>query len=90
MTSDRTHTGIRHTVSLHSEHVYKDNLWVETSVKMNYCAIFRCTTNTGHHREPMMSCVLRFLTNKMLKNWRQMFGGSIYLSFEIAAILGLF
>ena len=50
MMSDRTHTGIRCTVSLHSEHVYKDNFSVETSVKMIYCAIFRCTTNTGHYR----------------------------------------
>ena len=40
VTSDRTHTGIRRTVSLHPEHVYKDNFWVEMSIKMNYCAIF--------------------------------------------------
>ena len=40
VTSDRTRTGIRRTVSLHSEHVYKDTFWVETSINMNYCAIF--------------------------------------------------
>ncbi|KAK2150962.1 hypothetical protein NP493_2702g00007 [Ridgeia piscesae] len=40
VTLDRTHTGIRRTLSLHPEYVYKDNLWVETNVKMNYCAIF--------------------------------------------------
>ena len=34
VTSDRTHTGIRRTVSLHSEHVYKDKFWVEMSVKI--------------------------------------------------------
>ena len=62
-TSDRTHTRIRHTVSLHSEHVYKDNLWVETSVNMNYCAIFLCTTNTGHHRKHTF--ILKFLTSNI-------------------------
>ena len=62
--SDRTHTGIRRTVSLHSEHVYKDNFWVETSINMNYCAIFQCTKNTGHHREHTF--ILRFLTNNIL------------------------
>ena len=55
VTSDRTHTGIRRTVSLHSEHVYKDTFRVETSVKMNYCAILRYTTNTGHHRNTHLS-----------------------------------
>ncbi len=64
VTSDRTHTGIRRTVSLHSEHVYTDNFWVEMSVKINYYAIFRCTTNTGHHREHTF--ILRFLTNNIL------------------------
>ena len=44
VTSDRTHTGTRRTVSLHSEHVCKDNLWVETIVQMNCFAIIRYTT----------------------------------------------
>ena len=67
VTSDRTHTGIRR-VSLHSEHVYMDNVWVETSVNMNYCAIFRCTTNTGHQR---------FLTKKVVEELSQLFRGSL-------------
>ena len=33
------HNGIRRTVSLHSEHVYNDNVWVETSVKINYIIV---------------------------------------------------
>ena len=45
VTLDRTQTGIRHTVSLQAELVYKDNLWIGTSVKINYCTIFRCTTS---------------------------------------------
>ena len=47
--SDRTHIDIRCTHSVHSKNVYKDNFLVERCVKMNYFAIFRCTTNTGHH-----------------------------------------
>ena len=75
MTSDKTHTGIRRTVSLHSEHVYKHNFWVETRIKMNYCVIFRCTTNPGHRREHTF--ILRFLTNKIVqKNLGQWFHGS--------------
>ena len=35
----KAHTGIRRTVSLHSENVYKDNLWFETSVKTNYIIV---------------------------------------------------
>ena len=35
VTSDRTHTGIGRTVSFHSEHIYKDNFWVETSIQLN-------------------------------------------------------
>ena len=48
VTSDRTHTVIRCTVSLHSEHVYNDNIWVKTSIKMNYCAIFRMIQTRTH------------------------------------------
>ena len=73
---DRTHTGIRRTLSLHSEHVYKDNVWVKMSVKINYCAIFRCTTNNDHHRQHIF--ILRFLTNKLFKKkWHQVFHGSL-------------
>ena len=32
------------------QNVYKDNCWIVTNVTMNYCVIFRYTTNTGHHR----------------------------------------
>ena len=55
--SDRTHTGIRRTLSLYSKHVYTDNFSVEMSVKINYYAIFR---GTGHHREH--TSILRFHT----------------------------
>ena len=44
MTSDRRFLSFRAWM------LYKDNVCVETSVIMNCCAIFRCTTNTGHHR----------------------------------------
>ena len=57
---------------------YKDNFMVETSVKMNYCAIFRCTTNTGHYRE--YTFILRFLVEKLTLNV------SRNLSFEIARL----
>ena len=62
MTLDRTHTGIRRTLSLHSKHVYnKDNLWAE----MDY-----------HHREHIF--VLRFNTNHiLLKMLSHMFRGGL-------------
>ena len=41
----------RRTLSTYSEIVYKDSFWVETSVIINYCAIFQCNANTSHHRE---------------------------------------
>ena len=66
VTSEMAHTGIRRTVSLHSEHVYKDNVWVETSVRIKYCAIFRCTTNAGHHRRTYtLSHVLNTLSQNV-------------------------
>ena len=39
VTSNRTHIGIRCTVSLHSEHVYMENLWVEMTIKMDYIIV---------------------------------------------------
>ena len=36
MTSEMVHAGNRQTVSLYSQHVYKDNVWVETCVRMNF------------------------------------------------------
>ena len=44
----REHIGIRETLSLHSEHIYKDKFWDEMSIKVNYCSIFQYTRNTGH------------------------------------------
>ena len=74
--SDRTHTGIRYTLSLHTEHVYKDNFWVEMSVKMNYSAIFQCSPNTGHHGAHAF--ILRFHMNQMfLKHLSCMFNGGL-------------
>ena len=32
----KTHIGIRQTLSLHSEHIYKDKFWGEMSIKVNY------------------------------------------------------
>ena len=43
MTSDRTQIGIRRTICLRLEHVYKVSVWAETNVNIKYCAIFRCT-----------------------------------------------
>ena len=59
MTLDGTHTGIRHILSLQSEHVYKDNILVETSINVNYCAIFRCLWNVkqkSYKNISMVSC----------------------------------
>ena len=39
-------------------------LWVETSVKINYLAIFRYTTNTGHRKKH--AYIYIFHTNQML------------------------
>ena len=72
VTSERSYTGIRRILSLHLEHVYRDNCWIETSVKMNYCAILRYTTNTGHYRQHIS--ILRSRTNQIfLKNESQIF-----------------
>jgi len=35
---------------MHSEHVYKDSVWVEMTIRMNYCAIFWSNTHINHHR----------------------------------------
>ena len=47
LSSERKHTGTRWTLSVNSEYVYKDNIWVSTSVGRNDCAIFRCATKFG-------------------------------------------
>ena len=44
----REHIGISLTLSLHSEHIYKDKFWGERNIKVNYCSIFQCTRNTSH------------------------------------------
>ena len=77
VTSERSYTGIRRTLSLHLEHVYRDNFWIETSVKINYCAILRYTTNTGHYRQHIS--ILRSRTNQIfLKNESQIFRLQIF------------
>ena len=55
-------TDDRHTLSTYSEHVYNEIVLVETSIIINYCAIFRCNANTSHHREQVLF-ILRFHTN---------------------------
>jgi len=63
--------------------VRQDNCWDQT-----HCAIFRCTTNTGHHKE--YTFILKFhMTEMLFKNVSHMFRGGLP-SFEIAAVFGSF
>ena len=63
MTSEMAHTDIKLILSLHSEHVYKDDFCIETNTIMNYCATFRCTTHTGHHREANIYLMIPYESN---------------------------
>ena len=53
----------RRILSTYSEHVYKDIFWVNTSVIINYCTIFRCNANANHNREQILF-ILRFHANQ--------------------------
>jgi len=68
MSSVRTHTGTRWTLSVHSEHIYKDNIWVATSVGRNDCAKLRCATKFALHRETSYDSVRRLGLLRQRKN----------------------
>jgi len=51
-----------------SQHIYKVGILVETNIRLNYCAIFLCNTNSNHHFIVLQdqTISLRFHTNPIL------------------------
>ena len=67
VTSIMRYTGIRPTLFMLAKPVYTDRLYVETSLSMRYCAIYRCRTNSRLYVEKQShicfakTCVLLLL-----------------------------
>ena len=43
---------------MYSEQVYNGDFWVQRSVGISYCTIFRCNTNSSHHRGTNQFCLM--------------------------------